>query len=452
MSDKELVKQALHLIDNWIDYQVYIKQIPGVSIGVYFEDEPILRKEYGYAHETNNERLNANHMFRIASHSKLFTATAIMKLYDQGKLSIDDKISKHLPWFNSKDDKNLDQIRIFHLLTHSSGITRDGETGHWIKFEFPGKDEITKQVTEGISFFKTAEKLKYSNFGYTLLGQVIEAVSGQNFEEYIKNEILDPLDMKDTVVDVYDSNENRHATGHKRKLPNHKREIFQHVNAGIMHSATGLSSTADDLIKFYKAHIFGNDILFPDYIKREMQRTQFTQNGENRGFGFGVAKFGGLEFVGHGGGYPGFITRSGLNQKHKMIIVALTNAVDGPALTLAMGIGKLIDYVLKNKMKFKTEDKKIEVDFNDIIGFYASDWGTSLYSQISDKLVSISPSLDNPLEFLQIYEQQDDLNFKVPDKPMFDSPGQTFSFIDDQDGEKAIKSAGAEIKRFHYSY
>ena len=135
-------------------------------------------------------------MFRIASHSKLFTATAIMKLYNQEKLSIDDKISKHLPWFTSKEDENLDQIRIFHLLTHSSGITRDGVTGHWIKFEFPSKDEIVQQVKEGISFFDTAEKLKYSNFGYTILGQVIEAVSRQSFENYIQNEILDPLDIQ----------------------------------------------------------------------------------------------------------------------------------------------------------------------------------------------------------------------------------------------------------------
>lgn len=452
MSNKELIKESLHLIDNWIDYQVYIKEIPGVSIGIYFEDEIILRKEYGYANQQKKEILNEKHMFRIASHSKLFTATAIMKLYYEEKLSIDDKISKHLPWFASEKDHNLDQIRISHLLTHSSGITRDGETGHWIKFDFPGKDEIKKQVTSGISFFGTSEKLKYSNFGYTLLGQVIEAVSGQTFENYIQKEILNPLDMINTVVDVYDSNETQHASGHKRKLPNQSREIFPHINAGVMLSATGISSTADDLIKFYKAHVFGNDILFPDYIKREMQRTQFTQNDQNRGYGFGIVKFGKLEFVGHGGGYPGFITRSGLNQKHKLIIVALTNAVDGPALTLAMGVGKLIDHILKNKEKFKVEKDEDLIDFDNVIGFYASDWETSLYSKISNKLVSISPSLDNPVELIQIYKHTEDFNFTTPDKPMFGSPGESFSFIDGIDGEKTIKTAGAEIKKFHYSY
>ncbi|MHA2098969.1 MAG: serine hydrolase domain-containing protein [Candidatus Kariarchaeaceae archaeon] len=452
MSHKNLIKDTLHLIDNWIDYQVYIKEIPGVSVGIYFEDETIFTKEYGYANLEDKTKLTNQHLFRIASHSKLFTATAIMKLYHEDKLSLDDRVSKYLDWFDSDRDKNLNQIRIHHLLTHSSGITRDGDTGHWMKLKFPSLEEIKSQVEQGISYFESSEILKYSNFGYTILGQIIEAVTGQSYVDYINEQILDPLEMRNTFVDVDKTNEAQHATGYSRKLPKTSRDSFPQINASVMHSATGFSSTTEDLIKFYKAHIMGNDVLFPDFFKREMQRIQFSLNKENRGFGFGILKFGKLEFLGHGGGYPGFITRSGLNQKHKMIVVALTNAVDGPALTLAMGIGKIVEYVLKNSDKFALNDDSEIINFDEITGCYANHWDTLLFTQISNKLVSISPLGDNPVEYLQIYAHKGNHNFRSPDKPMFDSPGQIISFVDGSNGEKVIHADGTETKRFHYSY
>ncbi|NHJ05527.1 MAG: class A beta-lactamase-related serine hydrolase [Candidatus Heimdallarchaeota archaeon] len=189
-SKKEIIKKAIHLIDNWLNYQTYIKEIPGLAVGIFVDDEVIFRREYGYADLENKIKLNDKHLFRIASHSKLFTATAIMKLYHEEKLSIDDKISKFLPWFASENDENLQQIRIRHLLTHSSGMTRDGKTAHWVTYKFPELEEIKKQVLEGISFFETNEILKYSNFGYTILGQVIEKVSGLSYYDYIKKEYL----------------------------------------------------------------------------------------------------------------------------------------------------------------------------------------------------------------------------------------------------------------------
>jgi CubicO group peptidase (beta-lactamase class C family) len=449
---KDLVKEALHLIDHWLDYQVYIKEIPGASVGIYFEDETIFRKDYGYSNLETKERLNGNHLFRIASHSKLFTATAIMKLYNEDKLSIDDRVSKYLPWFSSEKDENLNRIRISHLLTHSSGITRDGETGHWYNMTFPDLDNIISQIDEGISFFETSETLKYSNFGYTLLGQIIEGISGISYEEYIQQEILNPLNMNDTFVDVNNKNEGRHATGYKIKYPRQSREAFPHVPAQVMHSATGFSSTVEDLIKFYKAHMFGNETLFPDYIKREMQRIQYSIKNEKRGYGFGETVIGSLKLIGHGGGYPGFITRSGLDQKNKLIMVVLTNAVDGPALTLMKGIGKIFDYLLKNPDKFLSPEVASKPQINDFLGVYGSHFGHILFSQINNKLISIDPFEENPLYLLQLYEFKDKLTFVTSKDAPFRSPGQPITFKVNTEGKQIIDSEGVEIPRFNYKY
>ncbi len=448
-----MLKQTLHLIDNWLDYQTYIKEIPGVAVGIFVEDEIIFKKEYGYANIKDKAKLTDQHLFRIASHSKLFTATAIMKLYHEEKLSIDDKISKYIPWFTSEKDKNMEQVRIRHLLTHSSGMSRDGNTAHWYNYKFPGIEEIKAQVAEGISFFETSEILKYSNFGYTLLGQIIEVVSGLSYFDYIQKEILDPLDMKNTVLDVNETNLVNHATGHKRKLPKEEREVFEHVTANIMHSATGLSSTVEDLIKFYRVHIFGNDILFPDYIKREMQRIQFKAKTADWGLGFSITALPEVKIVGHGGGYPGFITRSGLIQEQKIIVVVLTNAVDGPALTLFNGIKNILGQLEKKKKELEAKPNETVPDFKDIIGFFAGDWGVTLFSQIGHKFIAVSPAADNPIEIFQIYKHEEGHKFTLSKEYPFGSPGQNINFVDGPDGEKIfIDSHGGKSKRFNYRY
>ncbi len=457
MSYKEMIKQTLHLIDNWLDYQTYIKEIPGVAVGIFVEDEIIFKKEYGYANLEKREKLNDQHLFRIASHSKLFTATSIMKLYHEDKLSLDDRISKHLPWFTSEKDENIKQIRIRHLLTHSSGMTRDGVTGHWIKHEFPTIEEIKSQVKDGISFFEPSETLKYSNFGYTILGQIVEAVSGLSFSDYIQQEILDPLDMKNTFADVDENNLSRHATGHKNRFPRKDREIFNHVPARVMHAATGLSSNVEDLIKFYKAHFLGNNILFPDYIKREMQRIQFKNEKGDRGLGFGMLHLPGKpvkeSLIGHSGGYPGFITRSGLNQGKKMILVVLTNASDGPASDLALGLLKIFAKIAEEKQKFKLKAEETKPDYKDIIGFYEANGWVSLFSQIGPKLVAVGPKDVFPSDFMQIYKLDKNNRFIAPKDLPFSSPGQPVEFIDGPDGEKIfVDSHRAEHKRFNYEY
>jgi len=447
------MKKAIHLIDNWLDYQTYIKEIPGLAVGIFLEDELIFKREYGYADLENKLKLNDKHLFRIASHSKLFTATAIMKLYHEEKLSIDDKISKFLPWFTSEKDENIQQMRIRHLLTHSSGMTRDGKTAHWTTYKFPELEEIKKQVLEGISFFETSEILKYSNFGYTILGQIIEKVTGLSFHDYIKKEILEPLKMNNTLTDVNEENISRHAIGYKIKFPKKEREPFIHVPANIMHSATGLSSNVEDLIKFYQAHFLGNDLLFPDYIKREMQRIQFKSKKTDWGLGFSIVGMPEIKLIGHGGGYPGFITRSGLIQEEKMILVVLTNSVDGPAAILLMGLYKIFERLLQEKEKFALEQDEEIPEMKEIIGFYESDWGISLFSQIGSKLVMIGPDADNPAEFLRFYEHTEGYKFKAPEEPYNASPGEQIEFIDGPDEEKIfVDSHGGRIRKFKFNY
>ncbi|KKN25060.1 hypothetical protein LCGC14_0888720, partial [marine sediment metagenome] len=284
-----------------------------------------------------------------------------------------------------------------------------------------------------------------------LLGQIIELVSGQTYPSFIQERILLPLGMQNTVVDVDETNLARRATGYKRRLPKQERKPFDHVPAKIMHAATGLSSTVEDLIKFYQAHMFGNDTLIPDYIKREMQRTQFKIKKGEYGFGFLLLKIGDTIVVGHGGGFPGFLTQSGLIQDQKIVLVILSNAVDGPTGVLFNGIVGILNKLKENKEEFLVKEQEKRPDFSSIIGFYASDWGTSLYSQIGSKLVRILPDLDNPLELFAIFKHDQGFKFIIPEDIL--ASGQPFEFIDDSEGEKIlIDNHQGKVLRFKFEY
>lgn len=131
----------------------------------------------------------------------------------------------------------------------------------------------------------------------------------------------------------------------------------------------------------------------------------------------------------------------------------ITNAVDGPAEILQNGIVEILNKLKKEEKKFIVKEQENRPDFSSIIGFYANDWSTSLYSQIDSKLVSIFPDLDNPAEILFIFKHNQGFKFTIPKDFPFNSPRQQFEFMDDSEGEKFILDShqGKEF-RFKFTY
>ncbi|MCG3223414.1 MAG: hypothetical protein H7647_03030, partial [Candidatus Heimdallarchaeota archaeon] len=171
------------------------------------------------------------------------------------------------------------------------------------------------------------------------------------------------------------------------------------------------------------------------------------------GLGFSITVTPEDKIVGHGGGYPGFITGSGLIQEKKIIIIVLTNAIDGPALTLFNGIKNILNQLEKKKKELEAKPNEAVPDFKDIIGFFAGEWGVTLFSQIDHKFVAIKPAADDPVEIFEIYKHEEGKKFTLSKEYPFSSPGQRISFIDGPDGEKIfVDSHGGKSKRFSYKY
>src|SRR5689334_4593475 len=186
---------AERLFSAWLEGQIAYRGLPGIAVGVVSDQDLVWASGFGFADLKAKIPMTPTTKFRMASHSKLFTAIAIMQLREQGKLRLDDPVSTYLPWFKAKPAGDDDgPITIEQLLSHSSGLQREAGD-HWTSYAFPTADELRRLYAERQAAFAPSVRWKYSNLAYAVAGQVIEKVSGQSWADYVDQNIFKPLGM-----------------------------------------------------------------------------------------------------------------------------------------------------------------------------------------------------------------------------------------------------------------
>ena len=300
-------------------------------VGVVAGDDLVWARGFGHADVEAQRPMTPATRFRMASHSKLFTATAIMQLREQGLLRLDDPVVEYLPWFApvpaAPDDP---PITLEHLLTHASGLPREAGP-HWSDHDFPTAEELRALLPEREAAYSPEVRWKYSNLAYTLAGMVVERVSGRSWADYLQVNVFDPLAMSASSVDVEDP---QLAVGYGRRMPDGTREVLPFVDARGMAAATGLTSTVEDMARFVSAQFRegprGGDRLLSTASLREMHRVRMLERDWKRGqgIGFSVMRVGEDLHVGHGGGYPGYTTHTRIDLDAEVGVIVLTNTND----------------------------------------------------------------------------------------------------------------------------
>jgi len=215
---------------------------PGISLIVTRNGKSIYHKARGMANLELGVPLETSSVFRIGSITKQFTAAAVMLLAEDGKLSIEDDITKFLPDYPTHGHK----ITIEHLLTHTSGIKSYTDIPHYTDASI--KNDLT--VTELIDVFKNqpmdfapGERFAYTNSGYVLLGAIIEKLSGENYESFLQKRIFDPLEMRHSFYGQRSRIINNRATGYQGSSGQPLNAAFlsmtQPYTAGSLLSTTG---------------------------------------------------------------------------------------------------------------------------------------------------------------------------------------------------------------------
>ena len=228
LADKLEVSSGIRLMETWVKSEIEYNNLPGLSVGIIFDQDLIWSKGFGFADVDKKTPMTPQTIFRIASVTKLFTCTAIMQLRDQGKLQLDDPVEKYLSWFKIKNRfPDAPAITIRQLMTHTSGLPREAAFPYWTDHKFPTLDQIMETLPNQETTYPSETKWKYSNLGMAILGQIVVAASGQDYETYIQNHILKPLEMNNTSVYLTNEQRKQIATGYGRRLPDGTRQVME---------------------------------------------------------------------------------------------------------------------------------------------------------------------------------------------------------------------------------
>jgi CubicO group peptidase (beta-lactamase class C family) len=420
--------EALTYYDSWLAFNQRYQRIPGVQAAVFAGDAVAFSAAYGLADVEDQVELTENHLFRIASHSKTFTATAVFQLVEQGRLRLDDKAAQHVTEIVGTQPG---ERTVRDLLGHAGGVTRDSEEADWwqLATSFPDREQLLAVLKESASVvIPENDRFKYSNIGYGLLGLVIEAASGTSYNSYVQSAIVDKLGLAGLGPELDPNRANEYAAGYSSLSYAAERVPIEHVDTRALAAATGFYGNARDLVTYFSAHLMDDDRLLTDASKRQMQhplwKTGEEDGGPQYGLGLQVSKVGKREVFGHGGGYPGHITRSLVDGERRIAVSVLTNAIDGPAAQLAEAALKLIDLA-------ESEDRG-DGDAR-FTGRYANLWGVYDIALLGGRLYVIDPSSPDPTAEPQTLEVDGD-SLRVTSGTGYGAYGETYRFTFAADG------------------
>jgi len=407
-ADDPDVQGAIRLFSAWLDGQIAYRGLPGVVVGVVSDQDLVWSRGFGYADVAAKRPMTPATKFRMASHSKLFTATAIMQLREEGKLRLDDPVSQYLPWFTFKRAAPDDPpVTIENLLTHSSGLPREAGD-HWSSYDFPTEEELRALMPDRQAPFSPEVRWKYSNLAYSIAGMVIETVSGERWADYVTRHIYQPLGMTSSSVD---QDVPGLAVPYGRRMPDGTREVLPFVDARGMGSATGITSTVEDMARFVSAQFRkgprgGNQVLSTASL-REMHRVRMMENTWTRGqgIGFSVQRVDDRLYVGHGGGYPGNTTQTLIQLDDKVGVIVLTNTNDSYPGDIARELMETVGKAVAKATEQKPEVVAWDPAWARFAGLYRGRWGDSQVVLLKDRLVIMTPnasSIGEPVELVPI--------------------------------------------------
>ncbi|MEZ6121218.1 MAG: serine hydrolase [Pirellulaceae bacterium] len=408
---------------------------PACAVLVARDGKIILQRVVGMADIEKSQPASEQTKFRIGSVTKQFTAAAVLKLQESGKLSVQDPLAKFLP-----DYPNGQNITLHHLLTHTSGIQ-----------SYTSKPDFMQTVTEPTSEealidsfkndspeFAPGERYSYCNSGYFLLGHIVGKVSGRSFEAYLSEQFFQPLGMTNTGIHATDKSLSHEATGYSiedgRPVAAINWDMSRAGGAGAIYS------TLEDLFKWNEA-IFSGKVLSQASLDAAWKPTQLNDGTtSDYGYGWMVGRHRGLKTIEHSGGLQGFLSNLVRYPEQNVTIVAFTNVFPNGDLPAPNSVcERLGETLLWEQMESRTVrmvDATVDASsFPDYVGRY--DYGSGVILEITLEDDQLHAQLTGQAKFPIYPQAQDQFFWKVVDAEVEfvrDEMGQVVSVIHTQNG------------------
>lgn len=347
----DLKTQAAGFVDRWITSQHPQSDIPGMVVAIYHKDKMLLHKAYGKANLQTGEAMRIDHVFQVASQSKMFTASCIVLLVQAGKLRLDDRATKYLPYLKQHPDARMAGVTVRQLLSHRAGLIRDGfDIDYWQMLRnFPTASELQNDVINSALITDNYSPVKYSNIGYFLLGQIIQAVSGQTYADFANEHIIKPLGLTNIYPQLSSNFLNQVPTGYTRPIMGKRLAVPKDIQTHAFTPVTGWYADAKAMCQFASEHFWGTSTWLSQDLKQQMHQSRNahflpSEQGSNYGLGFLLFNFGTRQVIGHGGAFLGHRTATYTDPKSKLTVAVLTNAKDTPIMQIVRNIFSVFDF------------------------------------------------------------------------------------------------------------
>jgi CubicO group peptidase (beta-lactamase class C family) len=323
-------------IDDFIKSEMQKQKIPGVSLAVVKKGEIVLAKGYGFSNVEHRVPVKPETIFQSGSVGKQFTATAVMMLVEDGKISLDEKIGKYL----GEVPENWRNITIRQMLSHTSGMT-DYPDDFDFRRDYT-EDELLKRAKIVPTSFQPGEKWQYSNLAYVTLGIIIHKVSGKFYGDFLQERIFKPLQMKTAaIISEADIIPNR-AAGYtlvKNELKNQ-----EWVSPSLNTTADGaLYLNVYDMAK-WDAALYGEKLLKKSSLEQMWSPVKLN-NGKTYSYGFGWAlgEVNKQRIIEHGGAWQGFKSFIARYPDSGLTVIVFANLAQTIPATLAHGVAGIYD-------------------------------------------------------------------------------------------------------------
>ena len=330
-------------IDAYVASAMKTFEVPGVALSIVKDNTVVAARGYGVRKLGDPGPVDSKTLFGIASNTKVFTATALGLLVEEGKIKWDDPVVQHLPWFQMWDPYVTRELTVRDLLVHRSGLGLGAGDLLW----WPPSTYDRKEIARRLRYIRPAASFRsayaYDNILYLIAGEVIEAVSGQSWEDFVDKRILDKVGMTLSNVRHSDATAGRNVAATHARIDG-KVRVIAPFDSDNTNPAGGINSNAEDMARWLQVLLKQGQLpdgsrLFVAATWRQLttivtpvpipnlplELAALRPNFNGYALGLGVRDYRGRKVITHTGGLPGYVSRVLLVPEERLGIAVLTN-------------------------------------------------------------------------------------------------------------------------------
>jgi CubicO group peptidase (beta-lactamase class C family) len=346
-----LAQTDLDQLDKYFEKALQDWRVPGMSVAIVKDGQVVLAKGYGVRELGKRKKADEHTLYAIASNTKAFISASLAHLVWEGKINWDDKVVDYLPYFELYDAYATQETTIRDLLSHRVGLGTFSGDVIWYKSNYTA-EETVKHVKFVPQAYSYRAGYGYSNLMFITAGEVIRAVTGMAWDEFVKRHFFEPLAMSETVTSTTELEDVKNVATPHKTIESESTPIAW-TNWDNMGAAGGIISSVSDISQWMilqmNAGINQGDTLFSPETQVDMwtphnnyrvslasQENIPSRHFNGYGLGWGMSDYQGRKIVNHGGGYDGMYSRVTMIPEENLGIVVLTNSMTGISTPITM--------------------------------------------------------------------------------------------------------------------